>query len=104
VVTHTTVAERDRHPQYQAAKSGDGQAAAVLARDLVAEHALALLLQIIGRRSPLIAPVSALETNGFIALPDALAQVIGERTGWPQDDGELLQRNLGNACQYARLY
>ena len=55
---------------------------------------MTLLRQIIGERKPLLAPVSALETKGFNALPDALAQVIGEKLGLPVDDGELLQTNV----------
>jgi adenine/guanine phosphoribosyltransferase-like PRPP-binding protein len=94
VVTHTSVAERDQHPHYQAAKAGDGQAAVALARDLVTGHAVTALRQIIGARNPSLTPVTALETKGFNALPDALAQVIGEKLGLPLDDGELVQRNL----------
>jgi adenine/guanine phosphoribosyltransferase-like PRPP-binding protein len=94
VVTHTSIAARDQHPHYAAAKSGDGDAAIALARDLVNEAAVTRLRQIIGDRTPLLTPIAALETKGFNALPDALAQVIGEKLGLPVEDGELLQTNI----------
>jgi adenine/guanine phosphoribosyltransferase-like PRPP-binding protein len=94
VVTHTAVAARDQYPQYQAAKAGDGLAAATLARDLINDRALAVLRQIIGERKPLLAPVAALESKGFNALPDALAEIISEKLGLPVEDGELLQTNV----------
>ena len=105
VVTHTSIAERDQHPCYAAAKAGDGQAAVALARDLVKDHAVTLLRQIIGERKPLLAPVSALETKGFNALPDALAQVIGEKLGAyiaRQPTFDTIASVMGEAAKKAR--
>ena len=94
VVTHTSVVERDGHPHYQAAKAGDGAAAVALARDLINDAAVTELHRIIGEREPFLTPVAALETKGFNALPDALAQVVGEKLGLTVEDGELLQTNV----------
>ena len=93
VVTHTTLAERDRHPLYAKAKAGDVQAALGLVADLLLPDAIDCLRVILGNRCPIVAAVAAIETSGFNAIPDAMAQVIGSRLGLPLDTGELRQIN-----------
>ena len=45
VIIHTTVADRDRHPGYAKAKSGDLDGALSLAQDLVAWESCDVLLR-----------------------------------------------------------
>lgn len=40
-----------------------------------------------------VAAISALETTGFNAIPDALAYQISQRLSWPLDQGEIRQSN-----------
>ena len=94
VVTHALLAERDRHPQYAKAKAGDFQAALMLVADLLKPDALQRLATIIGAGRPVIAAVTAIETNGLNAIPDAMAHLIGTRLKLPVDDGDLLQMNI----------
>ncbi len=95
VIIHTTVRERDRHPSYAAAKSGDAAAGWFLARDLLSAPSLAELQVIVSAQAtdPILLPVTALETGGFNAIPDAMAEVISGRLGWRVSTGEIVQSN-----------
>ncbi len=93
VVIHAQLNERDDHADYIAAKSGDYEAARVLVASLLSPEALEQLKAIVGQRPVLLAGVSAIETLGFNAIPDAMANEISLRLGWPIDAGELRQIN-----------
>ena len=93
VVIHTTVAVRDSHPGYSAAKSGDADAALTLAADLVSAAAVAQLRSLFGGRMPLLLPVVADEITGFNAIPDAVAQQIGRELKLEVAAGEIVQTN-----------
>ena len=95
VVIHTTVKDRDRHQSYAAAKSGQSEAALSLARDLLSTARLDDLRDIVARQTnhPILLPVTALETTGFNAIPDAMARVVALRLGWPVSSGDIAQSN-----------
>lgn len=93
VVIHTDVRTRDRHPGYAAAKAGDAEAALVLASDLLSPNGIVSLQEIIGNRPTLLLPVVADELTGFNAIPDAMAQVLGNELGTPVIAGEIVQTN-----------
>ena len=93
VIIHTNVRTRDAHPYYRAAKSGDADAALMLALDLFDEPCVAALKQIIGDRAALFLPVIAEETAGFNAIPDAMAQVLGRELQRRVVAGEIVQIN-----------
>ena len=93
VVIHTTVAERDGHPGYAAAKSGDPDAAFELAFDLLNEAAIDVLRGSVGQAKPVLLPVVAEETLGFNAIPDAMAQILAKELGLPAIAGEIVQTN-----------
>lgn len=80
-ILHTNLRTRDTHPDYEAAKSGDPLAAARLAVDLINPKALDHLRHLIGEKKPLLTAVSAIETTGFNAIPDAMASVIEKYIG-----------------------
>ena len=92
VVLHTTLKDRDGHPCYAAAKAGDEQAAKKLAHDLLSDAALATLKTLGEGQHPLLVAVSALESAGFNAIPDAMAEDIGHRLGW-DIDSSIVQTN-----------
>jgi hypothetical protein len=79
VVVHTTVRVRDAHPDYFTAKTGDSEAAARLVRDLVTADGLAKVAAVVAGRSPIVVPVSAIESGGYNAIPDAYARFLGRR-------------------------
>ena len=93
VTIHATVAERDRHPCYAKAKAGDTDDALSLAQDLVSPEACRRLRQIVGAEPATLLPVTAIEVAGFNAIPDAVAQVLGQTLGWPVSSGEIVQAN-----------
>ena len=93
VVIHTDVRTRDRHPGYAAAKAGDAEAALMLASDLLSPDGIVSLQKIIGNRPTLLLPVVADELTGFNAIPDAMAQVLGNELGTPVIAGEIVQTN-----------
>ena len=66
----------------------------ILVCDLLNGDALERLRISLGGRRPVIAAVTAIETGGLNAIPDAMAQVIGTRLSLAVDDGELLQMNI----------
>ncbi len=93
VVVHTTVAVRDAHPAYGAAKSGDAEAALRLASDLLDREAIERLRPMVAGQRAVLLPVIADETLGFNAIPDGMAQVLGRRLALPVIDGEVVQTN-----------
>jgi len=93
VILHTDVSTRDADPDYHAAKSGDADAALLLARRLIADEAAAELGRLIGERHAFLLPVVADETAGFNAIPDAMARLLGKMLGVPVFSGEIVQIN-----------
>ena len=93
VVVHTGVALRDFHPSYAAAKSGDALAALTLVEDLLSGEATTSLRLLLSGRDATLLPIAALETTGFNAIPDAMAQAIGAELGLPVSFGEIVQNN-----------
>jgi hypothetical protein len=95
VIVHTTVRSRDAHPDYAAAKSGDADAAWRLARDLLSDERTVALRALVRQAAnrPFLLPITALETTGFNAIPDAMAEVLAQRLGWRPSVGEIVQSN-----------
>ena len=93
VVVHTTVAVRDAHPAYGAAKSGNAEAALRLATDLLSDVGVEALRQLVGAAPSVLLPIIADETLGFNAIPDVMAQVIGRRLAMPVIAAEIVQTN-----------
>lgn len=92
VVIHTAVALRDHHPDYAAAKAGDPDAALRLAQDMLSAESTAQL-EALATAPPILLPVTAIETTGFNAIPDAMAQVLSQALGWDVSAGDIVQIN-----------
>ena len=93
VIVHSEVVLRDHHPSYAAAKSGDDEAALALVEDLLSAAATASLRELLAGRAAILLPISAIETTGFNAIPDAMAQVLAVELGLPVSFGEIVQNN-----------
>lgn len=93
VVTHAVVRDRDRHRDYSAAKAGDVESALTLAEALLSPQAIDELRNLVGPSGAILVPVTALETTGFNAIPDAMAQMLARSLGWPVSSGEIVQTN-----------
>jgi len=93
VVVHTETALRDHHPEYRAAKSGDAEAALTLAIDLLTDAGTEALRKILAGQPAILLPITAEETFGFNAIPDAMAQVLGRELNLPVSSGDIVQSN-----------
>ncbi|MEG0202325.1 MAG: phosphoribosyltransferase, partial [Comamonas sp.] len=69
------------HPDYQAAKGGDIEAAVRLAQDIVTPELVAKVQAVIGDSKPLVVPVVAEEATGRNKIPSAAAEVLAQRLG-----------------------
>jgi hypothetical protein len=93
VVIHTTLATRDAHPQYAAAKSGDVEAALTLSQELLSPVATNALRDLIGGRHAILLPITADEITGFNAIPDAMAQALSNALNLRASAGDIVQSN-----------
>ena len=95
VAIHQTVDRRDAHPGYAAAKAGDAEAAWVLAGDLLSAPVVGELRSTINVAGgdPILLPITALETTGFNAIPDAMARILARDLGCRLSSGEIVQSN-----------
>lgn len=93
VVVHTMLKTRDAHPGYEAAKSGDAEAALELAEDLLDPFGIHQIGNLIDNRPVVLLPVIADETLGFNAIPDAMAQILARKLDLEVLAGEVVQIN-----------
>lgn len=93
VVVHTDLALRDSHSLFAAAKAGDSEAALTLAESLLSAAATEALRQIIDGRDAILLPITAIETAGFNAIPDAMAQVLARELALGVHAGQIVQSN-----------
>jgi hypothetical protein len=93
VVIHGDLRTRNKHPNLAIAKAGNAGAALALVRDLLSEDAIKQLGDRLGSRKPFVLPVAAIEVAGFNAIPDAMAQEVGERLNLPAVSGSIMQSN-----------
>ena len=82
-----------KHPNYDSAKSGDSDAAFRLVDSLVGETIALDLGEAFDDRKPTLVSAHAIEREGVNAIPEALAEYLGNRLGWPVDS-EIVQTNV----------
>jgi len=83
VIIHGDLQTRNKHPNLAIAKAGNAGAALALARDFLDDTAVERLADLLKGRTPYVLPVAAIETAGFNAIPDAMAQELSERLNLP---------------------
>ena len=93
VVIHNDLKARNTHPAYIAAKSGDAEAARVLADDLLSVTEVQRLGEWLDGRRPILVAVTADEMMGFNAIPDAMAEVLSACLGLEVSGGTIVQVN-----------
>ena len=81
VVIHSELKVRNAHPKYKEAKTGDITSAQQLVDDLLSPGRVRDIARLTGRRNPLVAPVAAIESGGFNAIPDEMAHVLAAELG-----------------------
>lgn len=80
------------HPDYEAAKAGDIEAAVRVAQDIVTDDMVQKIREVIGDRRPVIVPVVSEEASGRNKIPRAAAEVLAMRLGL-ETAGGIGQRN-----------
>lgn len=93
VIIHAPELTVKKHEVYAQAKAGDSDAAFQLVRDTISFAAVKKVIELAAKRSPLLASAHAFEKTGVNAIPEALADELGERTGFPVD-GSIVQINV----------
>jgi hypothetical protein len=92
-VVHMSLKARNRHPAYATAKAGDAMAAYAFVTDVLNEENFKRVAALIAGHKPVLAPVAAVEVEGFNAIPDAMAQLLAGHLGPSMADYDLRQSN-----------
>ena len=90
---HAEELEVKKHPDYAAAKAGNLDSAFSLVEALTSEEVIDHLAKVFSAHRPILTSVHAIERDGVNAIPEALADHLGHRLGWPVDS-EIVQTNV----------
>lgn len=90
---HANESSVKQHPAYQAAKSGDPDAAYLLVDALLNAKIVDQLDVAFGLQQPMLVSAHAVEGTGVNAIPEALADVLAQQLGWLADGG-IIQTNI----------
>lgn len=93
VVLHAEEQITKRHALYKAAKSGDADAAIDLVIETISEAAVSAIARLAVAAAPTLISAHAFEREGVNAIPEALADELGTRLGWPVDR-DIVQINV----------
>lgn len=105
MVLHADELSVKRHPQYQAAKSGDIAAADLLVAELASQDRLGDLRSFLEGHAVELLPIHALETSGVNEIPAALAKRLSAWLGIPVNDSIVQTNTVGHtgASGFQRL-
>jgi hypothetical protein len=81
------------HPAYTAAKAGDSDAAFELVKQTINENAILAINNLAKGKIPLLVSAHAFEQSGVNAIPEALADELSTRTGFPVESS-IVQSNV----------
>lgn len=81
VLIHAAESAVKQHPAYRAAKSGDAGAAFVLVQSTFDAALPERLLRLVAGRRPILVSAHAYEREGVNAIPEVLADVLGQTLG-----------------------
>jgi len=87
VLIHSVESWVKQHPDYRAAKSGDGFAAIRLVNDTLNMQQVAALATLLAGHQPVLVSAHAYEREGVNAIPEIFAEKMRERLSWPVDAG-----------------
>ena len=90
---HAEELEVKKHPDYAAAKAGNLESAFSLVEALASEEVIDHLAKVFCAHQPILTSAHAIERDGVNAIPEALADHLGHRLGWPVDS-EIVQTNV----------
>lgn len=93
VLIHAPESEVKQHPSYAAAKAGDANAAVELIEDTLNLDQVATLGIMFEGQRPTLVSAHAYEREGVNAIPEVLADALGQLLDWPVD-GDIVQSNI----------
>lgn len=93
VLIHAPESQVKQHPAYRAAKSGDDLAAVELVADTLNLEQVEKLRDMMQGHTPVLVSAHAFESQGVNAIPEALADALGQHLGYPVDPG-IVQSNI----------
>ena len=93
VIIHSPELAVKKHVVYAEAKAGDSDAAFQLVQDTISPEAVEKVIDLANGRNPFLASAHAFEKTGVNAIPEALADELAARTGFPVD-GSIVQINV----------
>ncbi|EEC0437878.1 hypothetical protein AH715_003469 [Salmonella enterica subsp. enterica] len=96
---HARLGDATSHKDYEAAKSGDKDAAYRLVTDVMTKDAVDKIRKIIGNREVLLAAVYAEEASGRNKIPQAMADVLGRVLHQDVDDSIIQVKRVGRTGQ-----
>lgn len=105
VVIHSPESVVKKHLAYDAAKAGDVEAAIELINDTISDDAIESLIDIGNAWSPVLISVHAEERVGVNAIPEVMADYLGQILGWSVES-DVVQANVVNhtgASGFSRL-
>ena len=93
VVIHAGETAVKKHPLYEAAKTGDAEAAADLINDNFNPDAIETLKALLNGRKPILISAHAMEGEGINAIPETFAEKLAEKLGLEVGSG-IVQTNI----------
>ncbi len=93
VVIHAGETAVKKHPLYEAAKTGDAEAAADLINDTFNPDAIEALRVLLDGRKPILISAHAMEGGGVNAIPETFAEKLAEKLGLDVESG-IVQTNI----------
>lgn len=105
VVLHSSISAVKGHADYPAAKAGNADAAFSLVSATLSEGAVQVLAERVAALNPLLVSVHAAEADGVNAIPEALADVLGQILDLSVERSIVQTNVVGHtgASGYARL-
>jgi hypothetical protein len=93
VVIHAGETAVKKHPLYEAAKTGDAEAASDLINDTVNPDAIETLRALLHGRKPILISAHAMEGEGVNAIPETFAEKLAGKLGLEVESG-IVQTNI----------
>jgi hypothetical protein len=93
VVIHAGETAVKKHPLYEAAKTGDAEAASDLINDTFNPDAIEALKALLNGRKPILISAHAMEGEGVNAIPESFAEKLAEKLGLEVGSG-IVQTNI----------
>ena len=82
-----------QHPAYDAAKTGDPDAAYWLVTETLSRDVVEQIAAVFAGNSPILVSAHAVERAGVNAIPEALADIIAKQSGW-RAEASIVQTNI----------